>query len=242
MKRFLIFSAFLLFWGLQNTSFAQGPSRFRAGLSMGAVATDIPGTDTRDNDSDFKKLGFTFGAFVNSELSAKNILQLEINFTQKGAQQDPDSLNNGYFKLSLNYIDVPLIFRHKMHLNIRHKPMDKLEIEGGIALEQLISYTNIDGTNYQLPIDKNTFNTTTASILAGLNFNLTPHIYFCLRYSNSFIPAVKRNSIPAAFFRYAYNSGNNQVVLFAVKYVFGTPKALASKEVKDSTDPNVNPQ
>jgi hypothetical protein len=244
MKHIRIAPFFIVLLAIAVQSLAQSsstPSRFRAGISLGAVATDIPGTDTRDNDSDFKKLGFTFGALVSTELSAKNTLQLEINFTQKGAQQDPDTLNNDYFRLALNYIDVPLIFRHKLHLNIRRKPMDKLEIEAGASFDRLISYAYTDGTNYPRTVNPNTLNSTTASVLAGLNFHLTPHIYFTLRYSNSFIPALKRNSVPPAFYRYAYNSGNNQVVLFAVKYVFGLPKELRQKNTDTTTPPTDTP-
>ncbi|HEV7230178.1 MAG TPA: hypothetical protein VGO45_02550, partial [Bacteroidia bacterium] len=141
----------------------------------------------------------------------------------------------------LNYIDVPVIFRHKLHMNIRRKPMDRLEIEGGVSFDRLISYSYTDGTNYPRVVNPNTLNSTTGSLLAGLNFNLTPHLYFTLRYSNSFIPALKRNSVPAAFYRYAYNSGNNQVVLFAVKYVFGLPKELRQKNADNAAPPTDTP-
>ena len=223
--------------------YSQTPLRFRAGLSLGAVATDIPGMDTRDVDSDFKKLGFSFGGLINTQFS-KNTLQLEINFTQKGSQQDPDTLNEGYYRLNLNYIDIPLIFRHKIHVNIRKKPMDRLEVEGGVSVERLVGYSFTDATNYPGQVNKNAFNNTTASILAGLNFNFSQNLYFCLRYSNSFIPALKRQNIPLHLIRYAYNSGNNQVVLFSVKYVFGSPNPTVSdgKGSKPAGVPALIPQ
>jgi hypothetical protein len=197
--------------------------RFRAGLTFGPVATDVHGTDTRDSDSDFSKLGFSFGLLVNTALSEKNILQFEINYIQKGAQQKPDSANNGYFRLALNYIEVPLVFRRKMHMNIRKKPNDRLDLEGGVSYARLVGYSyNVD--NYALVVDSKKLNTGEVSLLAGINYNFTPSISFGFRYSNSITPAIVRNSIPAQFFFYAYNSGNNQVVLFSFRYVLGGKK------------------
>jgi len=215
---------------------ADGGGRFRAGLTFGAVATDIPGTDTRDKDSDFNKLGLSFGAIINTRLSEKNTLQLEINYVMKGAQQQPDSNNNGYFKMTLPYIEVPILMRHTLRMNIRRKPVDRLEIEYGFSGGRLFNPGFVDDSNYPQPITKNSLNYFDVSVLGGLSFNFTPNIYFTLRYSNSVIPVINRNSIDPAFVRYTWNNGNNQVVLFAVKYMFGKQRVIASTT---TTNPNL---
>jgi hypothetical protein len=203
--------------------------RFRAGLTFGAVATDIPGTDTRDKDSDFSKLGLSFGGIINTRLNEKNTLQLEINYCMKGAQQQPDSNNQGYFKMALGYIEVPILIRHTLHMNIRRKPMERLELEGGFSGGRLVNAGFTDGMNYPQPITPGSLNSTDFSVLGGLNFNFTPNIYFTLRYSNSLIPVINRNDINPAFVRYTWNNGNNQVILMAIKYVFGKQRTITPK-------------
>src|ERR1017187_8739910 len=95
-------ACFILFFSLLfiTNSSAQ---RFQAGLTAGGIASDIPGMDTRDNDADFTKLGYTVGALVSTAISSKALVQLEINYIQKGTAQKPDSLNNGSFRYSFNY-------------------------------------------------------------------------------------------------------------------------------------------
>ncbi|HXC07262.1 MAG TPA: porin family protein [Bacteroidia bacterium] len=228
MKRTFYSVALLLAaLGVTHNSFAQDApkkSRFRAGLTFGPVASDIPGMDTRDKDSDFNKLGLSFGALVNTRLNEKNVLQMEINYIMKGSSQQPDSANNGYYKLALNYLEVPILIRHTLRMNIRRKPVDKLEVEYGASFARLIGYSFVGQDNYQQQVDLSKLNSTDVSALIGLNYCFTPHIYFTLRYSNSVIPSVKHNAINPDFIRYEWNNGNNQVILFGAHYVFGKDK------------------
>ncbi len=207
---------------------------FRAGFTIGPVASDIPGTDTRDKDSDFSKLGFCVGALVNTRLNSKNFLQIEINYITKGAQQDPDTANNGYFKLALNYIEVPIVWKHTLHMNVRRKPMDRLESIFGVSAARLVGKSYDEG-GYGLAINNSTINTTDVSIFGGIAFNFTPHISFTIRYSNSVIPAINHNEPPAYLLRYTWNNGNNQVILMAVQYVFGQARPAKTKTPVDTT-------
>jgi len=147
----------------------------------------------------------------------------------KGAQQQPDSNNQGYFKMALGYIEVPILLRHTLHMNIRRKPMERLEVEGGFSAGRLVTAGFTDGMNYPQPITAGSLNSTDVSVLGGLNFNFTPNIYFTLRYSNSLIPVINRNDIAPAFVRYTWNNGNNQVILMAIKYVFGKQRTITPK-------------
>jgi hypothetical protein len=213
--------------------------RFRAGLTFGAVASDIPGMDTRDKDSDFEKLGFSVGGVVNTRLNPKNVLQVEINYIQKGAQQNPDSLNMGYHRLALNYIEVPLIVRHTIRMNVRRKPVDRLEVHYGASFGRLIGYNwNEDG--YPAPIDLSRLNSNDISLLGGLSFLFTPNIAFNLRYSNSVNQALIGDAIPAYLIRYAWNNGHNQVFLMSVSYIFGGKKKKAGDDGTKAPAPAAN--
>lgn len=203
-----------------NVSIAQ---RFRAGLTAGAVATDVAGAGTRDNFTHFNKLGFTAGGIVNTTLNEKNVFQLEINYVQKGSLQRPDSANNDYFKLSFNYVEIPLIFRRHLHFTLFKKPSTRFDLEGGVSVGRLIYSELIGNTNYTQSIDPKNFNKTDVSILAGIDYNFNSNLYFCLRYSNSVIPVTKKNPAPGPALVYlpaAFNQGNNLAFQFSFKYIF----------------------
>ncbi|MGZ6413452.1 MAG: outer membrane beta-barrel protein [Bacteroidia bacterium] len=110
--------------------FAQ--QRFVPGLLVGLDATDIVGMDPRDTD--YHKAGFLAGGLVSTKLSEKNSLQFEIRYIQKGSTQPADSSNNYIFrKFSFDYVEVPLILKHKIKFNINKKPVDRFFIEAGLS-------------------------------------------------------------------------------------------------------------
>lgn len=218
-KEIFLTVLFLYFLFFLNTAKAQ---RFKAGLSAGLTATDVAGADTRDGDNDFHKLGFTVGGIVNTRLNEKNVFQFEINYIQKGSMQPPDSLNNGYFKLAIDYMEVPMLLKHRIHFNIRKKPINGFDLEGGMSIGRMIRYTMVNETNYLQTVDLSKINKTDVSIFAGIDYNFSSNFYFCLRYGNSVIPTIKRNSVPLFLYRYTFNQGNNMVFQFAFKLIFGS--------------------
>jgi len=205
----------LTFFFLLNHLAAQ---HFRAGLSGGPAVTDVAGTTAKN----FQKLGLTVGVLVNSALSQRNTLQLEINFTKKGSMQKPDSLNNGYFKLDLDYIEIPILLKHRLQLTAFKKPITKFDLEFGLSAGRLIRY-DYSANNYSQAINPNSFNYTDLSLLLGIDYNFTSNFYFCLRYTNSVIPATKRNKVTSPLFLPAtFNQGNNMAFQFVFKVIFGS--------------------
>jgi hypothetical protein len=194
--------------------------RFRVGLTAGGNLNDIDGTDLTDNDNDFQKIGFTAGGFVNTKLGTKNILQLEINYTQKGGSQPPDSTNNNnYYTLILNYVDVALTFRHRIHININKKPFNKFDIEGGVTVGKLV-YSQYTVKSFVTPID---LNTTDVSLFIGTAYNFSEHFCLDFRYYNSIIPSIKPDAHNNSQFLYygSWNRGNNLVFQLSLKFTFG---------------------
>lgn len=216
MKR--IFISVCLLLSLQKIH----AQHFMAGLSGSALVSDIQGTDNRDFDNDFYKAGFSLGAFVNRQLDTKNTLQLEINYIQKGAEQVPDSNNNGYFKIILNYIEVPILLRHRVHFNANNKFYNNFEWEVGVSGGYLFNSSYIDGSGYTYTIAASNLNNIDISVLGGINYILSPSVYLGIRYSNSIIPVIKRSGLtPQAINEYSlsFNDGNNLVWAFCLKYV-----------------------
>ncbi|MBI3518467.1 MAG: PorT family protein [Bacteroidetes bacterium] len=195
--------------------------RFNAGFSGGLVVSDIDGADTRDTDNDFHKLGFTLGGVVNTQLTKKTLLQFEINFIQKGSMQPPDSLNNGYFKIALGYVEIPLLIRRQIYFNWKGKKINKFDLEAGVSYGKMVQRKVIGNTNYVISNTSDYYNTNDVSVLVGADYNFTKNVLFCFRYSNSVIPVIKRNNIRPGFYSYAYNKGNNLVFQFSFKFLFG---------------------
>jgi hypothetical protein len=203
--------------------------RFRAGISVGPVITDIQGADTRDFDNDFYKVGIAAGGIVNTKLTEQNSFQFEINYVPKGSMQKPDSMNMGYYKLKLNYVEVPFVFRHRMQFTLNKKPRTHLETEIGASLGRMIKFEEIVD-NYSQTFGTGNVHKTDISILMGLNYDFNEHFYFGVRYANSVIPALKRNSIDPLFFRFTFNNGNNMVWQLSFHYVFGKTAPIPDDE------------
>lgn len=216
MKRILISVCLLM--AMQDVH----AQHFMAGLDGSALVSDVQGTDTRDFDNDFYKVGYSLGAFVNRQMGDKNILQLEINYIQKGAEQVPDSNNNGYFKLVFNYIEVPVVLRHRMHLTVNKAFYNNFEWELGLSGGYLFGANYTAGNGYTNAYPANTLNTIDISVLGGINYILSPSVYLGIRYSNSIIPVIKRSGLsPSAINEYtlSFNDGNNLIWAFCLKYV-----------------------
>ncbi len=195
---------------------------FNAGFQLGLTVTEINGANTSLNRRGFHKVGFTGGGVANVKVAKKTLVQFEINFTQKGSLQPPDSLNNGYYKIALGYIEIPLLIRQQIFFNWKGRKINKIDFELGASYGKMIQRTVYGNTNYQLNNTQDYYNTNDVSILAGVDYNFTKNVCFNFRYSNSVIPAIKRNALTPGFISYTFNRGNNQVFQFGFKFLFGT--------------------
>ncbi len=223
-KIFLVFNLlFFAYLHSQNTNL-----KFRGGIAFGLTVSDINGADTRDNDNDFSKLGLAGGFVVNTDLNKKNVLQMEMNYIQCGSLQRPDSMNNGYSNISLSYIEIPFVIRHHVKFSIRKKPVEKLDLEFGASYSRLLTQQAIGNNNYVIYGSRGFYNDNLASIILGANYTISRNFYFCVRYSNSVIPAIKRNALHLYNITYTLNKGNTMVFNLSFKYIFNGKKPETS--------------
>ena len=201
---------------------------FNAGISTGLAISDINGANASLNRKAFHKLGVNLGGVINFKIAPKTLFQFEINYSQKGSLQPPDSLNNGYYKIALGYIEIPLLLRQQIYFNWKGKKINKVDIEIGASYGKMFQRTVIGNTNYQLNGTQDYYNTNDVSILAGLDYNFTKNICFNFRYSNSVIPAIKRNALRAGFVSQTFNRGNNMVFQLGFKFLFGSKQKTTS--------------
>ncbi len=216
MKRILlIFSATLL---VTVTSAQQ----FKVGAIAGLAITDVQGFNGTEIPT-FRKGGLILGGLVSTHISNTTKMQLEISYVQRGSQIPPDTTNNNNFYLfRLNYIDISLSVRHPIHLSINHKVSDKYGVLAGLTYGTLIyqSY-EVKTISYDISSELNTFE---ANAFVGFYYNFTPNFFFDLRYSNTFITAIKHNASPTnGFYPYfnSWNDGNNMAFELRLGLTFG---------------------
>jgi len=190
--------------------------QFHAGLYGGLNVTDVDGTNITGTDAGFQKFGFTFGSYVNTAVSANNILQMEIGYSQKGYLNEPDGTHrNNYSQLNLNYIETALLLRHRIHFKLWNKPRNKFDIEGGISIGKLIySYYSVQSIEYPLDL-----NTTDISPFTGISYNFSPNVGIEFRYYNSITPIINRDTPNDSYSLYygSRNRGDNLVFQFKLK-------------------------
>src|SRR5690348_13580358 len=97
--------------------------KFSAGITGGFIASDVSRDDPRDHDNDFHKAGYIAGGFVQRPMSENGKLRLEINLIQKGTLQQPDSTGFGYYRLELNYIEIPFLYQYHFIFTTAKKPI-----------------------------------------------------------------------------------------------------------------------
>lgn len=201
---------------------------FNAGLGAGLTVSEINGANTDPSRRGFHKLGVTAGGVANFRIAKKTLFQFEINYIQKGSMQPPDSLNNGYYKINLGYIEIPLLFRQQIFFNWKGKKVNKVDLEFGASYGKMFHRTVIGNTNYQLNNTEPYYNTNDVSLLAGVDYNFTNNICLNVRYSNSVIPAVKRSTLVNGLVSQTFNRGNNMVFQFGFKFLFTTKKKTST--------------
>ena len=156
-------------------------------------------------------------------------MQFEILYMQKGTWQPPiDSAHQDLYKLELAYIEVPLIFQHKFHIQVRSVSTDRFAFEFGPSIGALVHIEQNglyyrDGTYISGYFNDGDYKKTDISLNAGINYNFFNNFMFNVRYSNSIIPITKNKDVFGNFFRYTFNKGDNMVFSFSLRYLFGQP-------------------
>lgn len=191
--------------------------RFKPGIIAGLAITDIVGVDPWDED--YKKIGLTLGGLLSTSLSDRNSVQFEILYTQKGSLQQPDSSINNYkySKISLDYIEIPLLFKHSFKFNLSGRMIDGTYFEVGPSYGRLVRLrVNSDFLIFK---DVDLFKKNEIALNLGVGYNFGDKISFNVRYSNSIIPVVKHAILLNDFFWRTFNKGDNVLFSFTLRYM-----------------------
>ncbi len=145
---------------------------FHAGPKVGVDFSQVDG----DGYGGYHKAGLNLGAFVYRTIGKKQHwdLQFEIEYIQKGSRKTPnyDTGDLNDYKLTLNYIQMPLIARY----NMRH-----VSLEGGLSLGTLLSSKEI----FNDTEGGNPFKSMEFAMILGINYHFNPKLWINGRYTVS---------------------------------------------------------
>lgn len=189
-----------------NLSITVYSQNFKGGLLAGMVASQVDG----DMFAGYNKPGFQFGGFVNIKFGTKIGGQTELKFIQKGSRksQNFEKGDYTYYKLSLNYIEMPFLFTVMMKKKV------KFEVGAGIAyLAKALE--DKDGYGWELPYPD--FKNIEIPFMLGFDFKLGKKLVANFRYSYSILPI--RNH-PGDQVYWTNRGQYNNLISFVLYYKF----------------------
>lgn len=165
----LIFSSLLV-----QTLFSQ---EFHGGPVLGIVASQVDG----DHFEGYNKTGPIIGGFVTYPLKEKWDLLLEIHYIQKGSlnKTNPDIPEKMYYKLRLNYFEVPVLAKYQYR--------EKIYFTGGINLGFLFKAfeEGIDQTGALVKSEEESFHKMDYCLNAGIQYQLVDKMYASASFNYS---------------------------------------------------------
>ena len=162
------------------------PQRFKAGLIAGFNAAQING----DQSAGFNKFGLLGGLRGVTILNEKMEISLELLFSQRGSRSSNNE-NVIPFKISLNYVEIPVLFNYLDWLE-GDGEYYKLHFHAGFSYGRLLSF-EIDGGTTGLTLLGDFFRENDVSFLAGATFYANKHLGFTARYTRSLFPMFERS-------------------------------------------------
>ena len=142
--------------------FALHAQRFNGGLLAGGLVSQVDG----DNSAGYNKFGYLAGGFVSLRISPRSSFQLEMEYIQKGARQNADTLTNTgtTYLTRLHYLEIPLLYQFTF--------ANRFQAEAGPAADVLLgSYVTVNGLE--------------SAVIAGFSGFITDHLKAGLRVNYS---------------------------------------------------------
>jgi opacity protein-like surface antigen len=195
---------------LPQIIFAQ---RFNGGVLAGLTASQVDG----DSHAGFDKVGLQGGVFVNTYLSTNTSVQMEIKYNGRGARKKTSEADPEIYKLTLHYIDLPVLFQFEIK--------KKIILEAGIITGYLFGAGGEDSggkldSDYLVEFKKFDFDWT-----LGARYRINENIAAGIRYSYSlfsirdYVNSNANYGIIANIFGYTTGDYNNYLS-FCIYYQF----------------------
>ena len=181
--------------------------QFSAAVKAGVSTSQISG----DNLSGYNKAGFMAGALVSLPMSEKFDLAMEIMYIEKGSrrQSDPENGDYEYYRLRLNYIEIPVMLRWNFS--------KRFTFEAGPAIGFLLKESEEDEYGIINRSPERPFNKTELGVGGGMHVHFARNFSFIARIESSVLAVREHESGET----YRFNRGQyNAVLSFALQYNF----------------------
>jgi hypothetical protein len=181
--------------------FAGFTQRFNGGILAGGLVSQVDG----DDDQGYHKYGYMAGGLVSLRISPHSSFQLELEYIQKGAKQNADTLTNtGNTTLTrLHYFEIPLLYQYTF--------AKRFQAEAGPAADILLgSYTESNGLETTVTVP---YRNVTLSGIAGVSCFITDHLKAGLRFNYSLISIRNGNVVGQRKILFEYGQYNNVLSL-----------------------------
>lgn len=201
MKNKLAILFFLLL--ISYLSFAQ--KGFRGALYVGPLTSQVDG----DNHGGYSKFGINAGVSTNFYISDLWSFNTEMSYIQKGSVFN-DAKNNVYYRLKLNYIEIPFYITYK---TLKYKKLKKMSFDLGASLGYLFNAKE-DKNGYGYLDPEPEMKSFDINVLAAVNYHFNENWKISVRFQYSIMPIrkVKANPYKEIFNRGQYNN------LFALNF------------------------
>ena len=146
---------------------------FRGGILAGATTSQVAG----DSYAGFNKIGLSAGPFVRMVFGSEGSMKMSMLYSQKGSRNKPDTEAGdfSYFKLKLNYIEVPVSYEYTRN---------NLRFEGGLYFAYLMTQKEDFGPGEGDPVPA--YNDYDFGGQIGLTYQIVPEsVFTSITVSNS---------------------------------------------------------
>ncbi|MFW6145171.1 MAG: outer membrane beta-barrel protein [bacterium] len=199
MKKVLLIAVFLI------SAFSSYAQRFNGGIHGGFIVSQLDG----DNLGGYNKPGLRGGGWVNTVISPMVVIQMEMEYIQKGSKiSETQLLSRNYYHSRLEYLQIPLL--------AKIRATDNITAEAGIAGGYLFNaIEDKDGSGF---LDAEpSFNQYELSLLIGLNYHLTETLTGNVRFNYSALPV---RDHPGGQAYWLDRGQYNNVLSFGIYYEF----------------------
>jgi hypothetical protein len=174
---------------------------FFAGLSMSQV--------DGENYSGYDKAGFTAGSFLTRPINRNFDFRLELRYIQKGAFKKSTEFNPEYYKVSMHYVELPIL--------IQYTWKDNYIFSTGLSPDVLLHHVEEDESGPMPPELHPDFKRFSVGANIDAAYVFSDHLMVGTRFSYSLLPVREHGG----GIHYRANRGwYNNVLSLSVYYTF----------------------
>ena len=198
--RYLV-SLILIFASLQLSE----AQVFEGGFFGGFVASQVDG----DTYGGYNKFGISLGGFISKEHLQNTNWKFEIRYIQKGSAQRETEFNPTFYKLTIHYVEIPLIYQYEFY--------EDLIAEIGLSPDVYLFHKEEDEVGDMDQDDRPDYHRFGLNGDIGLSYKLNENVIVGLRRSHSIFSMRDHASGQS----YYLNTGQrNNVFHFTIYYQF----------------------